>query len=527
MKISFSEKLDSAAVSDQAERWNEAGLMARLWAKDPTVWFDPPRAEIDDRLGWLDLPTTAQRHLDDLDRLAASARSEGISNIVLCGMGGSSLAPEVFSMSLPREPGYPSLIVVDSTHPDAVLDADRRIDPSATWFVISSKSGGTLETLSFFRYFWDRVSDSSISPGERFIAVTDPGSQLEQLAADRSFRAVFLAEPTVGGRYSALSAFGLVPAALIGADVRALLHAGQAASMLCQPETPLMANPAFVIGATMATAARSGRDKARFVGSGTGAAFGVWVEQLIAESTGKEGRGIVPIDGGPARPDARDELLIAVGDNPQEAPIQIGFERPVDIAGAMFIMELATAIAGSILGVNPFDQPDVQRAKELANKAMAGDLPATDEPIAIRSSGLGTALNTLVTSTPASYVSIQAYLAPSRANREHLSEVRELVAAVRGTATTVGFGPRFLHSTGQLHKGGPEGGLFIQLVDTPASEVLVPETDYSFNELIAAQAAGDRAALLAAGRQLVSIDLGSDTDGALSGLKDLLRGLTA
>jgi transaldolase/glucose-6-phosphate isomerase len=439
-------------------------------------------------------------------------------------MGGSSLAPEVFAKSLPHEQGHPSLIVLDSTHPDAVLSVDRQIDLAATWFIISSKSGETLETLSLFRYFWDRMAGESDRPGDHFIAVTDPGSKLEGLANDRGFRATVLADPTVGGRYSALSAFGLVPSALIGIDVREILHAGQAASALCRPETAVGANPAFVIGAAMVTAAMAGREKTRFVGTGSGAHFGVWVEQLIAESTGKDGRGIVPIDGGPARPNASDEVLITVGDEPGDAAIQLEFERPSDIASAMFIMELATAIAGEMMGVHPFDQPDVQRAKELAAEAMAGALPATEEPTSIRSPHLQEAFEDLLASDQASYISVQAYVAPNAAMDAQLAELRAILASVHSTASTVGYGPRFLHSTGQLHKGGPSGGRFVQLVDTPRSHLDVPETEYSFNELINAQAAGDRAALVGVGRDLVSVDLGSEPEAALVGLNNLLRG---
>jgi transaldolase/glucose-6-phosphate isomerase len=527
VKISFSKELDSEVVASEVVRWEADDLMVRLWNKDPTVWFDPPVVEIADRLGWLDLPMTAQRHLDDLDRLAESAISEGITHVVLCGMGGSSLAPEVYSHSLSQALGYPDLIVLDSTHPDAVLAVDERINLATTWFIISSKSGGTLETLSFFRYFWNRVEAVSESSGTHFIAVTDPGSSLESLAIDRGFRAVFLADPTVGGRYSALTAFGLVPAALIGADVRELLHAGHAASALCSPETPIGANPAFVIGASMAAAANDGRTKTHFVGTGSGARFGVWVEQLIAESTGKDGQGIVPIDGGPDRPEARDELVIAVGDEPRDAPVEIEFGRPSDIAGAMFIMELATAIAGAILGIHPFNQPDVQRAKELARAAMAGDLPATADPTSIRSPELSDEIDRLLASQPASYIAVQAYVAPSSAIDAQLAALRETLASAHGTATTAGYGPRFLHSTGQLHKGGPSGGLFIQLVDTPHEHLPVPGTDYSFNDLIAAQASGDRAALLGVGRDLVSIDLGPDPEASLIGLNNLLRGPVA
>jgi transaldolase / glucose-6-phosphate isomerase len=518
MRIELAGSLEGLGIDTEIARWSDADLMRRFWAKDPTVWFPGPTDEIANRLGWLDLPESSVAHVAEIESLASAARELGIHHVVLCGMGGSSLAPEVLSATLPTGPGYPDLIVLDSTHPDAIHDVTARIQPRSTWFVISSKSGSTLETRSFLEYFWDMVLQSEPSPGNQFIAITDPDSDLANLGHEREFRSVFLADPDVGGRYSALTHFGLVPAGLIGADIRSLLESARSARAMCGPDTPMTLNPGLQIGATMAVAAQQGRDKCRFIGTGPGEHFGVWVEQLIAESTGKSGTGIIPVDHGPSRDAPQDELVIAVGaENDGEADITINIVDPSDIGGAMFIMEFATAVAGEILGIHPFNQPDVQRAKELANEAMNGSLKSSTGPVSIRDPAIGDALESLLATLDGSYVSIQAYLNPNRDTTTALGRLRSVVAAKTGLACTVGFGPRFLHSTGQLHKGGPPGGLFVQLVDEPIETIQVPHATFTFNELILGQAAGDRQALLDADRSLVSIDLGdARTEGVIA-----------
>ena len=525
MKISFAGSLENRAIAHEASRWSSDKLMTRLWNKDPTVWSTEPAPELADRLGWLTLPTSAARHIDQIEVLRREALAEGVRHIVLCGMGGSSLAPEVFAHSLPREPGHPSLIVLDSTHPDAVVNVAASIELSKTWFIISSKSGGTLETLSFLRYFWAQASSITDSPGDRFIAITDPDSNLEHLASARGFRATFLADAEVGGRYSALSAFGLVPAGLIGCDISALLAAGAAAAALCGQGTPLERNPGFVIGVTMARGVQTGKDKVRFVGSGHGEHFGVWVEQLIAESTGKDGTGIVPIDGGPTRPEASDELMIHVGTRhgSMAADVDMELASASELATAMFIMEMATAVAGAQLGIHPFNQPDVQRAKVLANEAMEGKLAEVASATSIRSPDLHAIITPALSLESMSYISIQAYLAPTEATDTALRRLQFAAVERTGVATTVGYGPRFLHSTGQLHKGGPSGGIFIQIVDTSQNEVRIPETAVTFNALIAAQSDGDRLALTDAGRTVISVSLGGDPASGLAGLTNIIR----
>lgn len=525
MKISFAGSPENRAIADETDRWRTESLMARLWAKDPTVWSSKPVPELADRLGWLRLSTSASRHLDSIEELRRAAMAQGLRHVVLCGMGGSSLAPEVFARSLPPQPNHPTLIVLDSTHPDSIAAVAESIDIATTWFIIASKSGGTLETVSFMRYFWEEVAATTDTPGAQFIAITDPGSDLEGIASERGFRATFLADPEVGGRYSALSAFGLVPSGLIGCNIEALLAAGRAAEALCDPETPLDRNPGFMIGITMALGVEVGKDKVRFVGSGHGEHFGAWVEQLVAESTGKEGTGIVPIDGGPVRPQSSDELVVLVGSTDNGSPFDIAIELrdEPEIASAMFIMEMATAVAGAQLGIHPFNQPDVQRAKVLTTEAIEGRLGAVDPPTSIRSPDLHTIVSEALTGQSPTYVSIQAYLAPNATTDTALEHLQDAVVERTGSATTIGYGPRFLHSTGQLHKGGPSGGVFIQIVDRSQAHIGIPGAEFSFSELIAAQAAGDRLALTDAGRRVISIELGRETEAGLVGLTNLLQ----
>ncbi|GMR01929.1 MAG: hypothetical protein BMS9Abin20_0253 [Acidimicrobiia bacterium] len=515
----------SAAVRAQAERWRADRLMTRLWDRDPTVWSDTDVPELTDRLGWLTLPTSSRDLVATIRDLHEDAGRLGITDIVLCGMGGSSLAPEVFAATLPRKSTDPLLTVLDSTHPDAVAAVNAATTPQRTWYIIASKSGTTLETMSFFHWFWVRASDVLQSPGDHFIAITDPGTPLENLAKERIFRKCVPADPTVGGRYSALTAFGLVPAGLVGANTEALLANAASAAVRCGPEVELLENPAFVLGASLATNALQGIDKAHIIAANPVASFPIWVEQLIAESTGKDGKGIVPVDGGPMPSRAKDGTVVPVGAREvPDATLTLLVDDPYDIAGAMFIFELATAIAGEMLGIHPFNQPDVQLAKLLAASAMAGELDDTaPAPLDIDSGDVTGAIRDLLANTTPSYVSVQAYLAPTTGTDEVLEALRSVIDTRCGVYTTAGYGPRFLHSTGQLHKGGPPGGAFIQVMDKPRTELFVPETDFSFNQLITAQAAGDRAALVDRGRDVISIDLGQSTSTGLALLLDATR----
>jgi transaldolase/glucose-6-phosphate isomerase len=520
------------AVADRLALWERAGLARRICAKDPTVWAETELPELTDRLGWLTLPDEMAGSVGDLDSFATEIREEGYRFVVLLGMGGSSLAPEMYQATFGNAAGYPELIVLDSTHPGAVADVDARVDLEHTLFLVASKSGTTLETLSFFRYFWNRLVSAGIPQGRSFVALTDPGSPLDDLAAERGFRRVFSTPPEVGGRYSALTYFGLVPAALIGADVRALLSSAAVAAAACRG--PGEDNPGLILGALWGEAARVGRDKLTLIVSPRLAAFPNWMEQLIAESTGKDGTGIVPVAGEDlAQPDVYgdDRIFLAyllAGDEELSDPLnaleeaghpvaRAVLDRPEDLGAAMFTAEMATAAAGSVLGIHPFNQPDVQVAKELARKAMAGQLVG-GAPIEEVAPADAAALAAWLAARPESgYIGITAYLPMRAATEAALQNLRHRLRHLTGQATTIGFGPRFLHSTGQLHKGGPPA-LFLQLVDTPAPDLPVPETEFSFGRLVAGQAEGDYRALVERGQTVVRVGLGDDVSAGLERL---------
>jgi transaldolase/glucose-6-phosphate isomerase len=513
-------------VAEEAEAWRAEDVLERFWRKDPTVWADPPVPEIADRLGWLDAPVNSRSLIRDIESLHSDAIKNGITDIVLLGMGGSSLAPEVFASSLPLASTSPKLTVVDSTHPAAVLGAASVTDPASTWYIVASKSGGTIETMSLFRYFWKLAVERVPDPGSHFIAITDPGTSLEVLAADRDFRATVIADPNVGGRYSALTAFGLVPTGLIGGDVSRLLESAERAALLCRPPTPLETNPGFGIGVVLANRAKKGHDKAQFLSMPPVETIGIWIEQLVAESTGKMDIGIVPIDGGPRLAGDPDATVVAIGDLPDlRADIEISVDDPYDVAGVIYVLEFATAVVGRCLAINPFDQPDVEIAKKLATSAMGGSLGIDDAPPVHVSdpSWVESVRSSLHEASP-TYISLQGYIPQTEAAMNRLDEIRILLSDKYQTYVTVGIGPRFLHSTGQLHKGGPSGALYLQIVSDTGDTLNVPETDYSFNELITAQARGDRAALVERGRTVVAVNIGNDIE---SGLATLVEQLTA
>jgi transaldolase/glucose-6-phosphate isomerase len=525
MTLRVSLPLDSTSVvAREAELWRDGQVMERLWLKDPTVWADPLTPEIADRLGWLDAPADSRSLIPQIEALRDKAIESGITDIVLLGMGGSSLAPEVFASTLPLDESCPKLTVLDSTHPTSVRNVTSATHPSTTWYIVASKSGGTVETMSLFRHFWAQVADRIAHPGSHFLAVTDPGTSLESLATDRGFRATVIADPNVGGRYSALTAFGLVPTGLVGGDISLLLDRAEAAALSCRPEAPLEANPAFGIGAVLANRAGGGADKAQFVSASPVATIGIWIEQLIAESTGKHGVGIVPIDGGPSIPNDPDATVVAIGNVPaQTGDITISVDDPYDVAGVMFILELATAVAGKCLDINPFDQPDVQLAKKLATTAMEGDIGVDETPpVDVSDSVWIDSFTAVLREQSPTYISIQAYVPQSRSATAILNKMRSMLSEESRSYATVGFGPRFLHSTGQLHKGGPSGGLYLQIISNTGKILDVPESDYSFNELIAAQARGDRAALADRGRNVIAVRIGDDVD---EGLTEMVRQL--
>lgn len=531
----------SGAVRARLSAWDLSGFAERLWLKDPTLWFPEPQQEISDRLGWLDLPDRFERELPDLGSFGDEIAAEGFDHVVVLGMGGSSLAPEVYGSLFGGATGRPTLVVLDSTHPDAVSSLTASIDPAKTLFIVASKSGGTLETLSFFRHFWALVAETTDEPGRNFVAITDTGSSLQHLAAERGFRRTFIAPSDVGGRYSALSDFGLVPAAVIGADLVSMQNAASAMAGRLGPDVPSSANEGFLLGATMGELAVAGRDKVTFVTSDQYAAFPAWIEQLVAESTGKDQRGIIPIGGEtvPAELAAYgdDRLLVLIqgvdreldllADRLETAGIPvviITMSDATQIGAVMFLLEVAVAAAGAVIGIHPFNQPDVQLAKDLAKRAMAGSL---DTRRVVEYDAAQSDLPDLVADwldgiDAGDYVGIHAWLEPTTSHRDQLQKARLHVRDSMRVATTLDFGPRFLHSTGQLHKGGPNSGRFLEIVDHPASEMPVPETDYSFGDLITAQALGDNLALLSRDRRVLLVCLGDDGS---SGLEEITAAL--
>jgi hypothetical protein len=511
------------------------GVAGRLVQKDATLWGPDAESEAAIRLGWLDLPATSRELVARLNDLRAELAAEGLDRVVLCGMGGSSLAPEVIC----RTAGVP-LTVLDTTDPGQIAAA--MTDLGRTVVVVSSKSGGTVETDSQRRAFISAFAAAGLDEkeiGARFVVVTDPGSSLADTAAAMGARAVFLADPTVGGRYSALSAFGLVPSALAGADVGALLdEAEELAEHLAAAD-----NPALALGAALGAAFQGGRDKLALADAARGNAihgFGDWAEQLIAESTGKEGRGILPVvlesaDAPGAQ--APDTVLAVVGaDAPSPGP-SIGVTGPL---GAQFLAwEYATAVAGRVLGINPFDQPNVTESKENTNAILSGGLPderplATIGAIEVYGSGgaldgvdlsshdgVALALDALIAAIPPrGYLAVMAYL--DRERDSAAGELRAALAARTEHAVTFGWGPRYLHSTGQYHKGGPQVGAFLQLTGAVDEDLPVPDQPYSFATLQAAQAAGDRKALADRERPLLHLHL-TDRAAGLEQLRSALR----
>lgn len=529
--------------------WEQTGFSRSLWAKDYRLWSPQPVPEITDRLGWLTLPGLMQEHSEDLTAFAREIRDEGFRHVLLMGMGGSSLAPEVFQRTIGNAPGYPELLVLDSTHPQAVRSIESRIDLARTLFLVSSKSGTTIEPLSFFRYFWKRVAGKNGAPGRQFVAITDPGTPLETMARERGFRRCFQAVTDVGGRYSALTVFGLVPAALIGVDLHRLLDRAWVMAEACASGVKIADNPGLSLGAALGELAAAGYDKVTFLASPGLESFPAWAEQLIAESTGKDGKGIIPIADEPLGkpetygtdrvfvhlmyhdPDRRNEARFRDLEATGLPLIHLRLAETADLGQEFFRWEAAIAAAGAVLGIHPFNQPDVELAKNLARQAMAkgaSDAGSTAPALSTDAAGeLAAALQKWISAArPRGYVAIQAYLPPSPETTGSLQQLRSLIRDHTRLATTLGYGPRFLHSTGQLHKGGPNSGIFLQLVDEPADDLPVPETDYSFGALIQAQAVGDYRALVERGRNVLRINLGRDVVKSLARLRKALGSIS-
>ena len=510
-------------------------VISRIWSGDHTVWKPDP-TEISNRLGWLTVTDAMREQTPAMQALAQEVRDAGIRHVVLLGMGGSSLGPEVLRQTFGSAPGYPELIVLDSTVPGWVQSVTDAIDPAHTFFLVSSKSGSTTEPNMFYAYFRGLVEKAAgkDGAGQHFIAVTDAGTSLEKLAIDQGFRRVFANPPEIGGRYSVLSYFGLVPATLIGLDLSKLIDRADRMREETFSNVTVQENPGAWLGAVMGVLAQQGRDKLTLVTSPSIGSFGLWVEQLIAESTGKEGLGIIPVAGEPLTSPNHyggDRLFVYLrldGDNNDESDravqaiqesgqplVRLNLMDKYDVGAEFFRWEMATAVAGSILGINPFDQPNVQAAKDMTDSVLgqferSGELPPMEA-----SSSLGDLLSQ---GGPGDYLVIMAYIRQTPQVDQALDDLRRKVTARHGIATTMGYGPRFLHSTGQLHKGGPGSGLFLQLTGEHAHDLTIPGAPYTFGVLADGQAVGDLRALLASLRRAVRVDLGTNPEAAIRGM---------
>jgi transaldolase / glucose-6-phosphate isomerase len=516
----------------------------RLWAKDSTLWTADPkkREEIRDRLGWLSVAEKMLEHVSELKQLARDART--YSDVVLLGMGGSSLCPDVLRNTFGSTKGHPRLHVLDTTDPATILAVRSKIRIQDTLFIVASKSGETTETLSHFAYFWGEVNSNGRAgaAGRHFAAITDPGTSLEKLAKEHGFRWIFRNPPDIGGRYSALSYFGLVPGALIGVDVAEMLERAVEMSHSCADSVPVDKNPGVWLGAVMGELAVGGRNKVTLIASPKVATFGYWVEQLIAESTGKEGKGIVPVEGEPVgKPavygDDRLFVYIRMDGDPIHRAVQalekagqpvvtLTLRDKLDLGGEFLRWEIATAIAGSILRIDAFDQPNVQESKDNTKKVLAkfrasGKLPAAESVAASKSkSGVKSLLER---AKPGAYFAIMAYTTRTAGSEAAIAAIRTAIRDRTHYATTAGYGPRFLHSTGQLHKGGPKTGLFLQVVQDDTKDVTIPGQPFSFSVLKQAQSLGDLQSLTSRRLPVLRVTLGKDVAAGWKALAAAVR----
>ena len=522
-----------AALHDLQDR----GVIKRIWSKDHTVWKPEP-TEISNRLGWLNVTESMADQVPALQSFADEVKEAGYRHVVLLGMGGSSLGAEVLWQTFGSAPVYPEPVILDTTVPDWIQAVNQTIDVSKTLFLVSSKSGGTLETVSGYRYYRSLVEESlgKEKAGANFAAVTDPDTPLEKLAQEEGFRRVFINPSDIGGRYAVLSYFGLVPAALAGIAVEDILESADSMREGCASFVSTREDPAAWLGAAMATLALKGRDKLTIVTSPSISSFGLWAEQLLAESTGKEGKGIVPVAGEPladpesygddrffvylrvedddnAKADAEVELLESSG----QPVIRLDLRDKNGLGAEFFRWEFATAVAGAVLGINPFDQPNVQSSKDKTADVLqwygsAGSLPDIEAPSSLK--------DLLAEARTGDYLAIMAYLRPTPEVEEAMADLRRKVVEKHKIATTFGYGPRFLHSSGQLHKGGPASGLFLQLVADHEDDLHIPGRTYSFATLADAQAIGDLQVLQELGRRVAMVKLGKDT---ASGIRRMIE----
>ena len=558
------EKLD-AEVKTSLEAWRQSGSVRRLWARDASLWTGNDEANW---LGWLDTASAQQKRVAQIEELAENVRRDAFTHILLLGMGGSSLGPEVLAQTLGHQPGHPELLVLDSTDPAQISSFESRIDPKRTLFIVSSKSGSTLEPNILKQYFFDRATAAlgAARAGARFMAITDPGSKLQETAERDRFRRVAFGDPSIGGRYSVLSDFGMVPAAAMGLDVGRFLATTQMMVNSCAASVPAADNPGVVLGTIMGVLGRSGRDKVTIIASPGIGGFAAWLEQLIAESTGKQGKGLIPVADEPlGSPDVygQDRLfaylrLATEADPTQDAAVaalelvgqpivRITVANCSSIGQEFFRWEMATAVASAILGINPFDQPDVEASKIKTREITesyeeSGKLPP-ETPVAeefgiklfaddrnvkalalLSNPSLAAWLQAhLAQLHSGDYCALLAYIERNARHRDALQDIRVMIRARKHVATCVGFGPRFLHSTGQAYKGGPNTGVFMQITCDDAHDLAVPGQKYTFGIVKAAEARGDFEVLAEQGRRLVRVHLGSDVASGLTILGDAVR----
>lgn len=555
-----------ADVTAALDDWRSNGKVRRLWSGDSSLWSD---TDEDQWLGWLHIVDGQIDHQDHFKRIVSDVKQAGFRHIGLLGMGGSSLCPDVLTRTLGTQEGFPELLVLDSTVPAQVKTFESRLDLARTLFIVSSKSGGTTEPNVFKRYFFEKVRQAvgEDEVGTRFMAITDPGTKLHKLAKADRFRAIAHGVPSIGGRYSALSNFGMVPAAAMGIDLPAFLERAEIMVQACASCVPPEANPGVVLGIILGTLAKQGRDKVTLITSPAIRTLGAWLEQLLAESTGKEGKGLVPIDDeriGPPEVYGDDRLFVyvrlsAAPSSDQDAAVdalgkagqpvvRIALEDPRDLGQEFFRWEIATVVAGSILGINPFNQPDVEASKVATRrltaafdetgqppekapffegdgvKLFAGDAYAQTLSRAMKSDGIeGLLAAHLERIEPGDYLGINAYVEMNEENHEVLQAIRHAVRDSKRVATTLGYGPRFLHSTGQLHKGGPNSGVFLQITSNDAADLPIPGQKYTFSVLKQAQAVGDFEVLVERDRRALRVHLAADVPAALRRLREVVQ----
>jgi transaldolase/glucose-6-phosphate isomerase len=550
-------------VEDSLETWRHDGNVRRLWAGEATLWTGQDEAKW---LGWLPIVKQQRKRIGDLASLADDVRREGFTHILLLGMGGSSLGPEVLAQTFGRQSDGPELLVLDSTDPAQVRTFESRINPAKTLFIVSSKSGSTLEPNILKQYFFEcaKRAVGAEKAASRFIAITDPGSSLQKTAEQDGFRRIAYGVPNIGGRYSVLSDFGMAPAAAMGVDVGKLLDTAQTMVRACAANVPPSENPAVVLGTILGVAGRSGLDKVTIVASPGIEDVGAWLEQLLAESTGKHGKGLIPVDIEPlGAPEAygQDRLFVHIRLASEAEAERAGTITALERAGhpvvrivvtdryhlgqEFFRWEVATAVAGAILGINPFDQPDVEASKVKTRELTAayessGKLP--EETALLEDSGLAlfadaenaktiSSARTLTEALKAhldriqtgDYCALLAYVEHNKQHQGALQEIRAMIRDRKRVATCLGFGPRFLHSTGQAYKGGPNTGVFLQITCEDPPDVEVPGQNYTFGVVEAAQARGDFQVLAERGRRALRIHLGSHVAGGLTTLKNAIR----